>query len=135
MISYRVLDHDADICLEVYGSSMEELFRSAAKALFSLITDPGSVSPSLTRTVIAEGNGELLVNFLNELLYLFDTQRFIPCDVSVSFTGRGLSATLLGEVFDDGRHVIEQEMKAVTYHKFAITETDGMFSAIIVIDV
>jgi SHS2 domain-containing protein len=37
---FKVLDHDADVCLEVYGTSREELFENAAGAMLSLITDP-----------------------------------------------------------------------------------------------
>ncbi|HOD76108.1 MAG TPA: archease, partial [Syntrophorhabdaceae bacterium] len=81
------------------------------------------------------GNGELLINFLNELLFVWDVERFIPAEVAVSFEREGLTALLRGEPFDEGRHSIELELKAVTYHKFAITEEKGKFKAIIIIDV
>ncbi len=135
MIPYRVLDHDADILLEVYGASMEELFQNAAGALVSFIADPESVTPSTVREIAAEGNGELLVNFLNEILYLWGTERFIPSDASVTFGAPGLKATIRGETFDESKHIIKKELKAVTYHKFSITEEGGVFKATILIDV
>ncbi|MDD3846814.1 MAG: archease [Syntrophorhabdaceae bacterium] len=135
MDSFRVLDHDADIRLEIYGASMEELFHHAAVAIFSLITDPVHVEPALTKEITVSGNGELLINFLNELLFIWDVERFIPVDASVSFHAKGLTAVLKGEVFNENRHVIEVEMKAVTYHAFAITEENGKFKANIIIDV
>ncbi len=135
MESFKVLDHDADVHLEVYGASRKELFENAAAAMLSLITDRGKVRPALERRITVPGNGELLVNFLNELLFVWDVERFIPAEVTVAFEKEGLTALLRGEHFDESRHSIEVELKAVTYHKFAITEEKGRFKAIIIIDV
>lgn len=135
MESFKVLDHDADVRLEVYGASREELFENAARAMLSLIIDPGKVRPALEKRITVPGNGELLINFLNELLFVWDVERFIPAEVTVSFEGEGLAALIKGEPFDEDRHSIEVELKAVTYHKFAITETAGRFKATIIIDV
>ena len=136
MQPFKVLDHDADIRLEVYGTSREELFENAARALFSLIIDPATVViPVLEKKLTVTGNGELLVNFLNELLFAWDVDRFIPVDVSVTFETKGLTAAVKGEIFDEDRHAVEVEMKAVTYHKFSIVEKGGIFTATIIIDV
>jgi SHS2 domain-containing protein len=135
MKPFRVLDHDADIRLEVYGASRKDLFENAAGAMLSLMTDRGKVSPAQEKRITVPGNGELLVNFLNELLFVWDVERFLTAEVAVSFEGDGLTAFLRGEPFDEDRHSIEMEMKAVTYHKFAITEKKGIFKATIIIDV
>ena len=136
MQSFKVLDHDADIRLEVYGASMEKLFENAAGAVFSLIIDPASViAPSLEKRITVTGNGELLINFLNELLFTWDVDRFIPANVSVAFGTENLTATIKGETFNEDRHSIQLQMKAVTYHKFSITEENGMLKATIIIDV
>jgi len=133
--TFRVLDHDADLRLEIYGSSEQEMFENAAGALFSLIVNPASVTPSEKRQITVGGNGELLINFLNELIYLWDTHRFITARASVSFTAQGLTAILEGEGFNPERHDILVEMKAVTYHDFPIREDSGTYTATIVIDV
>ncbi len=78
MQSFKVLDHDADIRLEVYGTSMEELYRNAATAIFSLITNPANVSPALEKKITVSGNGELLINFLNELLFIWMSKGLSP---------------------------------------------------------
>jgi len=135
MKPFKVLDHDADIRLEVCGASREELFENAAGAMLSLMTDRAKVRPALEKRITVPGNGELLINFLNELLFVWDVERFIPAEVAVSFEREGLTALLRGEPFDEGRHSIELELKAVTYHKFAITEEKGKFKATIIIDV
>ncbi len=136
MQPFKVLDHDADIRLEVYGASMEKLFENAAGAVFSLIIDPASViTPSLEKRIIVTGNGELLINFLNELLFTWDVDRLIPASVSVTFGTNDLTATIKGETFNEDKHSIQLEMKAVTYHKFSIVEENGMLKATIIIDV
>lgn len=135
MLQYRVLDHDADILLEVYGASQEELYENAARAMVSFITDPEGIMRSVVKKVAVTGNGELLVNFLNEIIYIWETQGFIPADTSVVFDGQGLTAIMRGETFDRARHIIKEELKAVTYHKFSIIEENGVFRATILIDV
>ncbi len=135
MQPFRVLDHDADIRIEVYGVSRRGLFENAAKGIFSLVTDPGRVRPVVEKRISVRGNGELLVNFLNELLFIWDVERFIPKEISVDFVADGVNAVLKGENFDEARHSVLLEMKAVTYHNFAITERNGVFTATFVIDV
>ncbi|HOC46838.1 MAG: archease [Syntrophorhabdaceae bacterium] len=135
MQKFRVLDHDADIRIEVYGASRNELFENAAKGIFSLLTDPASVRPVTEKKVVANGNGELLVNFLNELLFVWDVERFIPVEIAVDFVPDGVSALLKGEDFDESRHLIRLEMKAVTYHNFSMTRENGTYKATFVIDV
>ena len=135
MESFRVLDHDADIRIEVYGASRRELFESAAKGMFSLLTDPASVRPVAEKKIAVKGNGELFLNFLNELLFVWDVERFIPDEVFVDFGPDGVNAVLKGEYFDEKRHSILLEMKAATYHNFTITEDKGGHKATFVIDV
>ncbi len=135
MRSFRVLDHDADIRIEVCGTTQRELFENAAKGMFSLLTDPGRVRPVTEKTVVVNQDGELLINFLNELLFIWDVERFIPAEVAVDFAPDGLIALMKGEHFDERRHVIQLEMKAVTYHNFSLTRESGTYKAIFVIDV
>ncbi len=125
MESFKVLDHDADVRLEVYGASREELFENAARAMLSLIIDPGKVRPALEKRITVPGNGELLINFLNELLFVWDVERFIPAEVTVSFEREGLAALIKGEPCDEDRHSLEVELKAVTYTSSPYTETEG----------
>lgn len=135
MQTFRVLDHDADIRIEAFGASREELFRNAATGMLSLLTDLARVRPVMEKMVSVNGNGELLVNFLNELLFIWDVERFIPVEVMVDLAPNGVNARLKGENFDEDRHSIQLEMKAVTYHGFSMAEENGMFRATFVIDV
>ncbi len=135
MHGFKVLDHDADIRIEVSGASRQELFESAGEGLFSLLTDLAQVRPVIDKNVAVTGNGELLVNFLNELLFIWDAERFLPAEITVEFVADGVNARLKGENFDENRHVIKFEMKAVTYHNFSISEENGTYRATFIIDV
>ena len=135
MERFRVLDHDADIRVEAYGTSRQELFENAARGVLSLLTDPASVRPVAEKKIAVKGNGELFINFLNELLFIWDVERFIPVEVFVDFEPGGVNAVLKGEYFDEKRHSIRLEMKAVTYHSFTMTEDEGGHKATFVIDV
>jgi SHS2 domain-containing protein len=134
---FRIIEHEADIGLEVYGKEQAGLFRNAAYALFSLITDPDPIEAGFTRhiTITTTDGGELLVVFLNELLYLWATENFIPRNLSVVVEGERLEADVTGEVFDPGKHLIYREIKAVTYHKFTIHQEGDRLRATIFLDI
>jgi len=133
--SYRIIDHEADIGLEIYGSSQEELFVNAARALFSLIVDAKNVPAEKGKRFDLEGNDETLIVFLNELLYMWDAEGFIPKEFSIKIDNGKLSGTVIGGIFDPLKHTAKQEVKAVTYHAFTLNEDDRGFTARIILDV
>ncbi len=135
MERYKILDHEADTGFEVYGGTMEELFRNGVYALFSLITETETVHPLIEKRMKTSGNGELFINFLNDTLYLWDTTGFIPGTVSVRIRDQNAEGLFMGEFFDPARHTLRQEVKAVTYHKFRIVEEKGALKATVIVDV
>ena len=132
---YRLVEHEADAGLLIFGSSYEALFTSGAYGLFSIISDLRKVRGTKRRVFSVADDGDALVLFLNELLYLFDVERFMPKRVSVERCGTGLEATAIGERFDPARHIIRKEVKAVTYHGYSITESGGIFEAQVILDI
>lgn len=124
--------------LEVWGSSLEELFCEAARALFSLITDLGRVEPRELRQVEVTGESqeELLVQWLNELLFYHDTEGMLFSDFSIiDLTRTALRGEARGEPFSPDRHEILVPVKAVTYHGLKIEEGTGGFRCEIILDV
>ncbi|MCK4843903.1 MAG: archease, partial [Dehalococcoidia bacterium] len=77
--AFEIIDHVADVGIVAYGTDVEELFSNAALALFSLITEPESIEEKLhlDLEVSSEGRDRLLVEWLNELIYLFDAERIL----------------------------------------------------------
>ncbi|HOP86615.1 MAG TPA: archease [Syntrophorhabdaceae bacterium] len=132
---YKLLDHEADIRLEIYGNTLEELFSNAAYGIFQFIVDAKGKEAEKGKRIDIEGNGELLINFLNELLFLWDTEGFIPKEFSLKISHNKLTGTVAGCIFDPERCTIIKEVKAVTYHKFYLKEENGIYKAQIILDV
>lgn len=134
-LKYKFIDHEADIALEAYGKTLEELFSNAAYGVFQLIVDANNIEAERGKRIEIEGNGELLINFLNELLFLWDTEGFIPKEFSLRIDKNRLTGVVAGAVFDPAVCKVKQEVKAVTYHKFSITQENGLYIAQFVLDV
>jgi len=77
--TFEIIDHTADMGIVAYGTDVEELFSNAALALFSLITEPERIEEKLhlDLEISSEGRDSLLVEWLNELIYLFDVKHII----------------------------------------------------------
>ena len=134
---YQPLSHTGDLGILVYGNTVEELFAHAAWAMFDLMTDATTIRPQQTLSIdlTATDLEDLLVQWLSELLYLYDTQRLLCCAFTITtLQPRALSATVAGELFDATRHPIDTEIKAVTYHQLAIESLGTHWQARVIFD-
>jgi len=140
-MGYAFIDHTADIAADLTGESLPELFVSAAQALTDTITELSRVQRSVTQPVTVESATveDLLVDWLNELLYRFEVQNMLVCDAEVRIgepAGRlHLTGSVAGEPFDPGRHPSRVLVKSATYHGLAVTRTDNLWRARIVFDI
>ena len=82
---WRLLDHTADIRLEVWGTSLEKLFINAAKSLSTLLTSPTEPNSEEQIQVALEGGelDELLVNWLREILFFTQTRRIVVTEADI----------------------------------------------------
>jgi SHS2 domain-containing protein len=135
---YRVFNHTADLGVEVSAATLEELYAAAAFALFDLLTDLSRVRAGIAREIVVTGEDptDLLVNFLREILYMWNGEGILikTCLIRET-TPQRLKALLRGETFDSGRHRMKQEIKAVTYHQASVCETAKGFVARVIFDV
>jgi len=135
---FLILDHPADIGIEAYGENLAEAFEQAAVALTSIILDVSTVRESGKRNVRlnADDQGQLLVKWLTEILYLYDGKRFVGCRFEIErLTAESLQATIHGEMFDPKKHVTRLDVKAVTYHQLQVTESEKRTSVRVFLDV
>jgi SHS2 domain-containing protein len=138
MSGYRLFDHTADLGIEISGGTIEELYAGAALALFDLLTDTEAIRVTQVRTVAVEGEdaADLLVNFLRELLAMWNSLGFMGKECTIrEVTSRRLTALLGGEPFDPDRHRIKAEIKAVTYHQPSVRRTAKGWMGRVVFDV
>ena len=137
-MEYRVFNHTADLGVEMSAGTVEELYAAAAFALFDLLTDLSTVRAGIAREIVVTGEdpADLLVNFLREILYMWNGGGFLVKTCLVrEVTPRRLKTLLRGEFFDPARHRIKQEIKAVTYHQATVCETEEGWVARVVFDV
>ena len=134
---YQPIDHTGDLGMLVFGADLHELFAHAAWGLCDLMTDAERVEPRLSRDLAVEAIDleDLMVRWLGELLYAYDTDRFLTVNaVFHTLEPTRLHATLRGEPFDAERHPIDTEIKAVTYHQIAVERRDTGWQARVIFD-
>jgi len=123
---YKLLDHTADAMVEAYGKDLGERFANAAYAMFDQITDITKVEPKgeLKLELTADSREQLLVDFLQELLYIHDTEDVVLGSFEVSTDGKHLKAEVSGERFDEKKHSKRSIVKGVTYHGLAFDDAN-----------
>ena len=129
---YRFLEHITDAFVEVWGTTLEEAFSQAGIALFDTMLDVKSVKTKTRVEVEANGHDqkELLYNYLEELLLLFEIKQFAIASITVSSITRtrtdfSLKAKASGEPYDRNSHGGKVEVKGVTYHLMEVERQPG----------
>ena len=138
MKKYETFNHTADLGIRVFGRTREEVYAHAAYALFDQLTDLKKVRKKKASEISVRGADpeELMVRWLSELLFLWESKGWLFKNFSFSRLGRtSLKAVARGETFDPSRHKIKIEIKAVTYHQVQVTEIDGSWEGRIVFDI
>ena len=133
---FELLEHTADIGIRARGATLEEAFEQAALGLAEV---QGSLAPgpgdSVPVEVSAADPGGLLVDWLNEVLWLTETRQAALVGVRVGRVGDGAArgSVLLssGGQAPDGTLV-----KAVTYHRLRVEpDPDGGWLVEVYLDV
>lgn len=133
---YETFEHTADLGLRVRAADLDTLFTEAGLALFATIVDDLATVRPEQKLEIALGGEDcdyLLFDWLNELLFRWDTQHLLFSRFEVSVRADGLSATVWGEPLDRSRHTLGHEVKAITYHGLRVEpDADGWLAEVIV---
>ncbi len=135
---YEVFEHTADVGLHAYGSTLPELFIHAAQGMESLMVPLEQVRLQVSREITAEGHDvvSLLIAWLNELIFLFDTEYLIFREFEIdSLTETHLKGRASGEPYDEQRHDLSSAIKAVTWHEAAVEQTAEGYKARIIFDI
>jgi SHS2 domain-containing protein len=125
---FEIIEHTADIGIAAYGNDLKKAFANAAYALFSLMVDLKDVGDTLCREVkiTAESQEDLLVAWLNELLYIFEVEHVLFRRFRIGeLTETRLRSRCYGELIDPTRHKIKMGVKATTYHMLKIERKNG----------
>lgn len=129
MVRFEVIDHTADVGIIAYGKDLKEAFASAAYGMFSQIADLEGVKDEIEREIAIQSSDReaLLVDWLNELLYIFDVEHIIFSRFAITdLNQNNLKAKAYGEKVDTSRHQLKTPVKAATYHMLKVeTKKNG----------
>lgn len=136
MKKFTFIEHTADIKYQASGRTIQEAFKNAALALTQVISHD-KIKQKKELTVKVKGNDfeNLLYNFLEELVFLFDTKHFILSKVK-SLTinkKKELEATLLGDKASN--YELHSAVKAVTYHDMLVQRKKEEWMVQVVLDI
>ncbi|HLZ55704.1 MAG TPA: archease [Ktedonosporobacter sp.] len=134
---YEVFEHTADIGLHAYGSTLAEVFIHAAQGMGSLMVAPEQLRAVTSREITVEGRDTvaLLIAWLNELIFLFDTEHLLFRDFEIDIISETrVSGRASGEPYDEQRHELSSAIKAVTWHEATVNRTEQGYQARIIFD-
>ncbi len=122
-VGFEPIEHTADVGLRIWGRTMKELFEQAGLGLMTLLVDLATVETTESRLVSVEAIDleEALIAWLQELIYLYEVERFVTREISMeTVTSEIVMARVRGELFDGDRHDARTDIKAATYHDLHI---------------
>ena len=124
--------HTAEIQLAIEAETAEQVFAEAAAAFGELVAlDRSGEQVQHELTLTAADREALLVEWLQELIFLADTQSFVPeRAVDVRLDAETVHATLIGR-----RSPLEPLIKAATYHDLRFARENGVWHARVILDV
>lgn len=132
------MPHTGDAKFQAFGESLEEAFSNAALALVSLMWDWKKVQKKRKISVKIEGKDlpQLLVNFLEEVLFLFESRNFLlnaveGMQIKQRDEGNRLTTDLRGDDYSS-KYPTFGEVKAVTYHDLKIEKRHHYFIQVVV---
>lgn len=135
---HEVFEHTADLGLRVRAPDLSTVFVEAAQALFEAICpDLVSIRPErrVDITLVGDERDYLLFDWLKQLLYHFDAEHLLFGRFEAQVRADGLTGAAWGECLDPERHVLEHEVKAITYHGLRLEQADGEWLAEVIVDI
>lgn len=135
---YDYFDVAADVGVKAWGPTLPEAFAQVGLGVFALMVEPGSVQARESREVSAQGESPeaLLVNWLNECLYVHEIEGFVVSRIEFSvFEPQRVHSLLWGEDLDPARHRLGTVVKAATFHELRIGGADGESEIRVILDI
>lgn len=135
---FEFFEHTADLGIRARAAELADLLDEAARALTAAIAaHPEHVREVERWPLRIEGDEPelLLFDWLNEILYLFESRALLGCRFEVTVDETGASGVMIGESFDETRHGRGHEVKAITYHALRVERVDEGWLAEVIVDI
>ena len=134
---YRTFNRSSDLAVKIFGKSQGELFANSGFALFDLLTHIDRVEAKENLALEVEGadRDDLMVNWMRELLYLYQRSGYLLKDFVVKeVKDNYIRGEVGGEKFDPDRHEIQREISAVVSHQSRMEKTGDQWTAQVVLE-
>lgn len=135
---FSLLDHTADLGMQVHGVDLVNLFEEAARSIiYIMMRAPRAEkkTKAMKLRVDAKDLSDLMVRWLGEILYLLQGEMKVVTHVKIdSISPVHLFANLKTAPFDPNRHKIFREIKAVTYHQIDVARKNDLWEARVIFD-
>ncbi len=139
MLKIERIDHTADEGVIVQADTLEDLFKAMAHEMFRIICPADdSIHEREEHSLSVEGDdyAELLVNWLSELNFLFQTEQILLAETtSLTLNEKRLHAKISADHYDPDRHMLATEIKAVTYHHLYVEKQKSGWKAQVIFDI
>tara|TARA_Y100000590_G_scaffold391837_1_gene468820 strand:- start:3308 stop:3772 length:465 start_codon:yes stop_codon:yes gene_type:complete len=115
----KIVEHTADAGIEVEADSLAEAFEEVGKAFTEIVTGGKLTESNNSHPIKISANNldSLLVKFISDLIFLFDTENFLVSSAQIGIdSGFVLKGTLFGDTYNQTVHGYGVEVKAVSYH-------------------
>jgi len=135
-MKFKFLKHTADVKFQAFGKTLEKSFENSALALQKTIVNDLKIKPKIKKKIKVSGrdNESLLYNFLEEFLFLLDSEDFILSKINkIKISDRKLEAEVLGDKASN--YDFSNPIKAVTYNQMFVKKQKNKFICQIVLDV
>jgi SHS2 domain-containing protein len=137
-VSWETFEHEADVGLIVRGRDGPELFAEAGLAFFDLVCELDAVQERTRYSLTGEADSvePLVVDWLNDLVFLFQAQGVVCCRFEFpAWSETVYEAEAYGEPVDPARHSPRDLVKAATYHGLSVRSHENGLEARVILDV
>ena len=133
--AYKILEHPSDLKIQIFGKTKDELFLNALRAMADVLSPEIQDTEQEIRNKIEVYNlnlDNLLVDFLNEILYLSQVNKRVYNNIKFfKFSDKGLQGELVGYNVEK----FGEDIKAATYHKLKIEKKNNLYQAVVLFDI
>jgi len=134
-------DHTSDIVVKAWGETLEKAFECAAIGVAEIMVNRETLEGKERKKVIVAGYDleNLLYRWIEEIIYLFDSQGFLVKEAKVNRISGDvepiLEGELIGERYNPAKHEARTHVKAATYSLMEIEKEDSIWRVRLTVDI
>ncbi len=135
-MKYKFLKHTGNIKFQAFGKTEKEMFENAALALKKIMIKNIKIKSVIKKKIKVQGGDKegLLYNFLEEFLFLLDSEDFLLSEISkIKIKDKELETEIEGDNAENYR--FKNDVKAITYNEMFVKKEKNKYVCQVVVDV